>query len=340
MEQINVLVTYHFAPPQIEQMANISSRLNIIQREAKVFEDLADVVDQVDVMYVWRSHLLPQPEQSDQLQWVQLHSAGFDHLLEHPLFSETGIMFTTTSGVHATPIAEYTLAQMLAFAQRLPSMLEDKARKQWSDERYLRFMPRELRGSTLGLVGYGSIGREIARLAQAFGMRILAVKRDLRNLTLKRYSPGTHIGDPDGSIPDRIYPTEALHSFLAECDFVVITVPLTADTYHLMDEQAFAAMRSDAVLINISRGKVVDEVALIDALKNEQIGGAALDVFEHEPLDTENPLWTQPQVILSPHISGITPQYAERAAAIFIENLERYVRGEPLINLVDRESQY
>lgn len=337
MEMVNVLVTMPFAAPLLEKLANVSPRLNIIQHEARTAEDLPPTIKEVDVLYTFQA--LPLPEQAPRLRWVQLHYAGVDHLLEHPLFAKEDVLFTSTSGIHTIVIAEYVLALILAFAHHLPKMFADKASATWPQDRWARYVSRELRGATLGIVGYGSIGREVARLAQAFGMRVLAVKRDLRNLEDEGYClPGT--GDPHAEIPERIYPIEALHSFLRECDYVVLSLPLTAETHHLINAAALAAMKPTAILINVARGGLVDEKALITALEKGTIAGAGLDVYAVEPLPPDSPLWKMPNVILSPHVAGFTTHYDERATDLFAENLRRFLAEEPLLNLVDRSRGY
>lgn len=340
METINVLVTMPFPESLMSKLATVSPRLNVMQREAKVAEDYSDITGEIDVLYAsWRAETLPNPGEAPRLRWVQLHSAGIDQILEHPVYTESQIMITTTSGIHAIPMAEYTMAQVLAFAHHLPSMFEDKANATWPHGRWDRYVPGELRGATIGIVGYGSIGREIARLAQAFGMRVLAMKRNVRSVTDEAYSlPG--LGDPEGDIPERIYPPEALRSFVSECDYVVLTTPLTPSTYHMIDAAALVAMKPGAVLINIARGDVVDEQALAAALEKGTIAGAALDVFSTEPLTPDSPLWKLTNTIISPHVSGFTPQYDERATDLFAENLRRFIAGESLLNLVDREHGY
>jgi phosphoglycerate dehydrogenase-like enzyme len=338
MEPINVLIAHPFPAELLEKLANVSPRLKIAQYDPDA-EDTADRIEEAQVYYT--SGYLPLPEDAPNLKWVQLHSAGFDGVHAQPLYTDTGIIFTSTSGIHAVNMAEYTLAQMLAFSHRLPQMFEDKEAARWvdNDNKWERFVPTELRGQTLGIVGYGSIGREIARLSQAFGMTILAVKRDLRSLEDRSFAlPDT--GDPEATIPDRIYPPEALKSFLGECDFVVVTVPLTAKTRRMIDTAALAAMKPGSIFINIARGDVVDEPALIKALESGHLGGAALDVFSHEPLPGDSPLWQMPNVIISPHIAGATPYYDDRATDLFAENLSRFVAGEKLINAVDRALDY
>jgi phosphoglycerate dehydrogenase-like enzyme len=248
-------------------------------------------------------------------------------------------MFTTTSGIHAIQMAEYVFAMILALAHRVTQMVEDQSAVKWPEDRWGRYVPNELFGSVLGIVGYGSIGRQIARLADAFGMRVLATKRNTRSLHHDGFSiPDT--GDPEAEIPERIYPPEALHSFLAECDYVVITTPLTGQTHHLIDESALGAMKPKAILVNVSRGDVVDEDALAKAIQGNKIGGAALDVYSQEPLSPDSPLWKLPNVLLSPHVSGFSAHYDRRAVDVFAENLRRFLNEEPLLNLVERGRGY
>lgn len=338
MESMNVLITRSFTDAQTEKLRNVSPRLSIISHEVDSADDYTGLLDEVEVLYALRA--LPRPEDAPKLRWVQLHSAGADRVLNQPLYTDTDIAFTTTSGIHAINMAEYTMAQILSYAHHLPEMFEDKQNAIWAEERWERYLPGELRGATLGIVGYGSIGREIARQAQAFGMTVLATKSNLRDLSNDDTFrvPGT--GDPDAEIPDRIYPVQALHSLLKESDYVVLTVPLTEKTRHMIDADALAAMKPSAVLVNVARGSVVDEAALVNALQQGAIRAAALDVFEEEPLPEDSTLWHLPNVTLSPHISGLTPYYDERATDLFAENLRRFLVGEPLLNVVNRSRGY
>ncbi|MFQ5923274.1 MAG: D-2-hydroxyacid dehydrogenase, partial [Anaerolineales bacterium] len=195
------------------------------------------------------------------------------------------------------------------------------------------------RGSTVGLVGYGNIGREIARLCQGFGAQVLATKRDLKVLDM-----GGHVleglGDAQAEIPERLYPPQALPSMASECDFLILTVPLTPETRGMVNAKVFQSMKSTAYLIDVSRGGVVDQGALVEALKEGEIAGAALDVYPVEPLPESSPLWELPNVILSPHVAGTSGQYLARAADLFAENLRRYVANEPLINRYDPRLGY
>jgi phosphoglycerate dehydrogenase-like enzyme len=225
-------------------------------------------------------------------------------------------------------MGEYTLMMMLALAHRLPNAFRMMQAQTWSEDRNGLFMPSELRGATLGLVGYGWIGKEIARLAQAFGMRVLAYRRSL---------PSSGASE-DGSAGDsavEFVQREHLHLLLGQSDYVVLVVPITPETRGLIDRAALAQMKPTACLINIGRGAVVDEAALIDALRAGRLAGAALDVFEREPLPDDSPLWSLDNVILTPHIAGQTPNYEARAADLFAQNIRRFIAGEPLINQVD-----
>ncbi|MCB8941224.1 MAG: D-2-hydroxyacid dehydrogenase [Ardenticatenaceae bacterium] len=281
---------------------------------------------------------VPPLTKAPNLQWVQTHYAGVDSLESSELW-HSDLLITTASGVHAANMAQYALTQILAWAHRVPNWFAYKQTKTWAKNRWDTFVPQELRGKTLGILGYGSIGRELARLAKPFGLKILVTKQDARQLNDTGFAfPGQ--GDPNGDLPDRIYPSEATRSMLAECDFVVITLPLTERTRHLIDEEMLKAMKPAAFLVNIGRGAIVNEADLVRGLKKGWLAGAGLDVFEEEPLPEDSPLWQLENVLLTPHISGFTPHYDDRATDIFAENLRRYLAGEPLLNQVNRAIGY
>jgi phosphoglycerate dehydrogenase-like enzyme len=235
-------------------------------------------------------------------------------------------------------MAEYVLMMLLAFSHRMPRMLYHQSRAEWPSQRWRKFVPQELRGGTLGVVGYGRVGQEIGRLAHAFGMRVLGLRRGETDrgggYQLPELAGLPHTG------PDRLFTPQQLTEMLSECDFVVLTVPYTSVTHHLVDEAALRAMKATAVLINVARGPVVDEAALVRALRQEWIAGAALDVFEQEPLPADSPLWGMSNVLISPHVAGFTPHYDERATALFAQNLHLYLAGEQLLNVVERRREY
>ncbi len=335
-----VLITAPIEPHWIERLQGISADLQIKQWSTRSDGTVPDDVWQdVEILYSSFATRLPSPAQAPRLRWVQLYSAGPDAILDAPLF-KTPVIFTTTSGVHAINIAEYVFTVVLAWFHRLPRILEWQQRGQWpsNSERSSLFVPEELQGKTIGIVGYGSIGRQAARLASAFGMRILAMQRGTDHRDHGFQFPDT--GDPQGILPDRYFTPEQLYDMLGESDVVLIAVPLTAQTRGMFDTRAFEAMKPSAFLVNIARGDICDEAALICALEERQIAGAALDVFHQEPLPSDSPLWHLPNVFASPHISGTTPHYNARAATIFEENLRCYLAGQSLFNVVDKTQGY
>jgi phosphoglycerate dehydrogenase-like enzyme len=228
---------------------------------------------------------------------------------------------------------------MLALGHHMPDIFKNQNRTEWPHNRSERFGPLELRGSTVGIVGYGSIGREIARLLHPFGVTVLATKRDVMHPEDSGYT-AEGLGDPKGNRFTRLYPAQALKSMLKQCDFVVVCVPYTDETHNMIREDELAAMKQGSYLINIGRGGVVDQVALLDVLQDHHLAGAALDVFSEEPLPSNNPLWRIPNVIITPHIGGISDFYKDRAAVLFSENLKRYLEGLPLYNYFDSERGY
>ena len=339
MKTVEVLNTLRFSDELLDQMRAVSPRLHIHQRTCHNADEVgAALADHPEAEILYSFHL-PQDalEIAPQMRWLQLHSAGINHILDHPImYGEVAI--TTVSGIHATPIAEYVFASLLAHRWLVPTWTECQREARWPSGRWSLYARPELRDSTLGIVGYGSIGREVGRLGRAFGMRVLALRRSSGRA--KEGYATEHTGDGDGSIPERFFAPDELHEMLSECDYVVVALPLTPDTKHLIGEAELRAMKSSAYLVNIARGPIVDEQALIRALGEGGIAGAGLDVFEREPLPDDSPLWSMDNVLISPHVAGFTPRYDERAAALFAENLERYLSSQPLLNLVDKTRGY
>jgi len=335
-DTIRVIVAMNFSDDIMAQLRAVSPRYHIERHFPNVPES---AIAEAEVLYTLG--YFPDPARAPRLRWIQTHSAGIDHAASQPIMQAEDVDITTSSGIHATPMAEYCLMMMLAFAYKLPLMLRLQGRAEWPDKQHKAFAPRELRGLTVGIVGYGSVGRELARLADGVGMTVLAAKRDLKHPELPedKYQEAG-IGDPTGEIPARLYPPEALASMAAECDFLVLIAPLTGDTRHLVGEDVLNTMKKTAVLINVARGSVVDEKALISALAAGKIAGAALDVFEEEPLSATSPLWQMENVIISPHIAGNSSRYHEKAAALFAENLQRYIEKRPLLNRLERKRGY
>lgn len=336
---IHVLCAENLADRHVDQLRDVSPRLAI--HIAKDKEDIASALTpETEVLLA--SRIAFDLSQAPNLRWVQLFSAGVDHLRDTPIWT-TDITLTSANGVHAVQIAEYVLAMMLAHGHHLPHMYRLQLQRTWaSDEQRKSLETSELRDATLGILGYGAIGREVARLATAFGMRVLATSRMAGTSERPRFDGWTPAGtgDADGSLPERYYSLDDLHSLLQECDVVVLALPLSDRTHHVIGSAELEAMQSDALLINIGRGALIDQEALIEALQAGKIGGAALDVTDPEPLPEDHPLWSLENVILTPHISGGSPRYTDRVVDLFAANLQRYLAGETLINEVSRERGY
>ena len=338
MGQILVLSLLKFNADQLDKLRAVSPAVEVLQLTDATFDDLPETVrKRLEVLYGW-GELVENAHRFPQLRWLQTHSAGIDLLLDKPIW-QSDVLISSMSGIHSIQVAEHALAMILAFRTKLPTMLRYQNRAEWAKNRWDVFAGPELRGSTLGIVGYGAIGRELARQGQALGMRVLAVNRSGRRQAFRGFSePKT--GDPEATIPASVYPANRLLEMLPACDHVVALSPLTPDTYHLFDERAFAAMKPSAFFFNLARGGLVDEPALITALRQGQIAGAGLDVFEREPLPADNPLWSLDNALISPHVSGFSPSYDDRASTVFAENLRRYLAGEPLLNQVERGRGY
>ena len=335
-----VLITAPMGEHWLERLQGLSPDLQIVQWPTRSIEAVRHVLwQEVEILFTSFATPLPLPEQAPRLHWVQLYSAGPDRILDHPLV-QTPVIFTTTSGIHAINMAEHVLTMTLAWFHRLPRLLAYQQRGQWPApaERLSLFVPEELRGKTIGIVGYGSVGRQVARLATTLGMRVLAMHRSTDHRDYGFQFPD--IGDPEGTLPSRYYALDQLHSMLSESEVIVIAVPLTPRTRNLFDDSAFQAMKPTAFLVNVARGEVCNETALVHALEEKRIAGAALDVFHQEPLPPDHPLWHLPNVFISPHIAGLSSLYDERAAMFFEENLRRYLVGEPLYNIVDKVQGY
>lgn len=337
MKEVVVLSTMRFTDELLDKLRAVSPRLVVKQRDCHSAEEVEQALEErVGILYTF--YLPVDLSRAPKLKWVQMHAAGVDHLLDHPIM-KNDILLTTASGIHATTIAEYVFASILAFNRRMPRMLYYQSRREWPKGRWNLFARPELRDSTLGIVGYGSIGREVGRIACCLGMRVVASKRSVSQMRDVGYvAQGT--GDREGTLSDEVFPPERLSEMLSLCDYVVIAVPLTPETKKLIGEAELQAMKPNAYLVNISRGDTVDEAALIKALQEGWIAGAGLDVFEEEPLPSDSPLYGLENVILSPHVAGFTLRYDERASDLFAENLRRYLAGEPLLNLVDKAKGY
>jgi phosphoglycerate dehydrogenase-like enzyme len=332
---VNVLVTMPFSDAQLARLRAVSPRLAVTRADAAT-------ADYRDTHVLYAGQPPRDLARAPSLAWVQVHMAGVNTLVDHPLYTDTRLPITTTSGVHATAVAEYALTALLALAHRVPRMVEWRARGGWppDEDRWALFVPSEVRGATLGIIGYGSIGRELARMAVgALAMTVLACKRDPSQRADTGYAlPGT--GDPDGRLPAAWFSPDRLAEMLGRSDAVVMAAPLTRETERMIDARALAAMKPSAYFVNVGRGASVDEAALADALRARRIAGAAVDVFAQEPPPSGHPLYALDNVIVSPHVSGFLPSYDDKCTDLFAENLRRFLAGAPLLNLIDRAKGY
>lgn len=261
--------------------------------------------------------------QAPQLRWFQAWHAGADWVLRYPELIDQDMIITNMSGVHAIPISEHILSFLLAFGRGLPNQIHNQLKQQWRwPDRQLMF---ELAGKTMLLIGVGAIGTQTAKLASAFGMEVWGVRRH-PEITVEGVT--------------RMFGSESLAECLPAADFVVLTIPLTPETDGLIGAAEFRLMKQSAYLINVGRGGTIDQVALIRALQEGQIAGAGLDVTDPEPLPVESPLWSMENVIITAHYSGYTPNYTARAMTILLDNLTRYMAGQPLRNIVDKRLGY
>jgi len=335
---IEVLVIVPYPDTDMQALRELSSRLRITLMPAREIKDIPnDVWAKTNVLYT--DHLLPPPELVPELRWVQLHFAGVDFVSNTQLLQTPEVIITTLSGAAAPQMAEYALTMLLALSHRLPELHAGQERTEWPRDRWERYRPVELRTSTVGIVGYGSIGRELARLLRALGSTVLATKRDVMHPADSGYMiPG--LGDPGGDMFHRLYPSQAVKSMFKECDFVVVGLPATPETRGLIGAEELAALKPSAYLVNIARGGIVDQSALITALQEKRLAGAALDVFTEEPLHANSPLWKMPNVIISPHIGGMSVNYNRRALDLFTENIKRYLTGSLLLNRYDVKKGY
>ncbi|WP_407562854.1 D-2-hydroxyacid dehydrogenase [Streptomyces sp. 184] len=332
-DMVDICVTLDFDDAWLAEVAAVSPEVHVHKHLAASADDLPpDLLARTDVLYTGTA--LPTRAQAPRLRWVQLDTSGCDHVVGTDLWA-SGTPLTTIGGVSPRPLAEYVLMMILAHAHHLPETIRLQQDARWPDfpHRWNRLMPRMLPGATVGVVGYGRIGREIGRLAAAFGMNVVGLRRGGPRA-------GERYGEEAAGDPAALVGPEGLYDLLAASDYVVLTVPYTDGTRDLLDAAAFAKMKHGAMLINAARGGVVDETALLDALRSGQVGRAALDVFAEEPLPPSHPLWKEPNVLVTPHIAGFAPGYHEQVKALFTENVRRFLAGSPLVNLVDRKAGY
>ncbi|HLL79243.1 MAG TPA: D-2-hydroxyacid dehydrogenase [Ktedonobacteraceae bacterium] len=322
--RVNIVSAFRFSPESQQLLSDAAGGpITCVTTDEELTNNLAEA--EVLCAYSVPQHVR---DLAPHLRWLQFPGAGVDSLRKTGLLEPTSpIIITSASGIHASTIAEYVFGSMLMFNWNWPQMVRLQDQHIWARSAgWYNLGRRELIDATLGIVGVGNIGRRIAQIGHAFGMRTLGMRRSASDER-----------DPD---IDAFFPRERLHELLSQSDYVVLAVPLTPDTEKLIGEAELRAMRHSAYLVNIARGHVVDEAALIRALREGWIAGAGLDVTETEPLPSESPLYSMPNVILTPHLSGNSVYYGERLAKLFAENIRRYRAGAALLNRYDAKRGY
>ncbi|KAI6351466.1 hypothetical protein MCOR25_009923 [Pyricularia grisea] len=350
-----MLVPAPFLPPP-EYLEHLSRRFPGLEifTHAREWADGSAPVPSADGGWRWEDitilitgSALPDKEQAVKLQYVQLLSAGANHILKHPLFAETDITFCTANGVHGPQISEWIVGTLLSFEHHLPPLWDQQKESLWDRKDAYQKVTDSV-GRRLGVLGYGSIGRQTARLCKALGMDVHAYTLHPRNTAESRRDtsyapPGT--GDPEGLFPSKWFSggsKEDLHQFLSSgLDVLVISTPLTDKTTHLLGAEEFEILSQRGTFVsNIARGPIIDTDALLDALDTGKIRGAALDVTDPEPLPKDHALWKAKNVMITPHVSAASSSYGKRILSILDGNLERLSQGKTLMNRVSRKDGY
>ena len=272
-----------------------------------------------------RTHAEDLPDIAPRVRWIQATSAGIGATMTRYRYTERmpHCTFTTASGVHAIPLAEFCMMAMLAHSRNLPLMLQDQAARRWE-----RFAATDLADRTLGIIGMGTIGTELARRAAHSGMNVLGVKRRTDGITAWEL------------FLQALFTPAQLDAFLPRLDYLVLAAPETPATRRLLGARELQRLRRGAYIINVARGGLIDETALVEALRTGHLAGAALDVFETEPLPATSPLWSMPGVIISPHSASTSDRENARITELFCDNLDRFLRGAPLVNVYDAARGY
>jgi phosphoglycerate dehydrogenase-like enzyme len=312
----------------------------------------ASIWKDVTILFTFSS-LPDNPADAPNLQLIQLSSAGSNHLQKHPIYTDTDITIATSSGIHGPQIAEWVVMTALVQSHHYNQLHDLQKAHKWGKTGITDDVHkvRDMVGRRLGVLGYGSIGRQVGRVAKALGMDVVAYTATPKDTAEKKKDsgfivPGT--GDPNGEIPSAWYggldPESRRHFLAQDIDWLLVSVPLTKDTLHFLSEPEFKALSQDGkkpgFITNIARGPIIDQPMLIEALKDGTVAGAALDVTDPEPLPEDSELWDLPNVTVTPHISGASEAYFERSFLVLETNLSRRQKGESLVNVVRRERGY
>lgn len=341
-----VLITTYIEPEQVERIRAVDDRLDVqfapelipapryaadhsgapFSRTDEEEVRWRRMLSGADVLYDFdRALAADLPELAPQVQWIQATSAGIGQFVKRMKYAERmpHTVLTTASGVHARPLGEFCALSILAFARDLPTMMRQQREKRWE-----RFAGTDLEGKTALIFGLGAVGLGAARLVGGLGLETIGVKRTVRE------------DDPARGAVDELHSGPALPELLPRADFLILAAPHTPETEHVIGKAELALLKPGAVIINVGRGELIDERAMIRALESGELGGAALDVFEEEPLPQDSPLWTMPNVLISPHSASTSDRENERIVDLFCENLRRFLAGEDLLNVLNAERLY
>ena len=342
----NVLIASYLEPEHVERIRSVDERLNVMyepellrppryaadhkgrdvprspQQEARWLQLLekADILFDLD-----QTHRQDLPEVAPNVRWLQFTSAGIGQFVKQMGYDVRmpDTVFTTARGVHAKPLAEFCLLTMLMFNKGLLRMLQEKERKHWE-----RYAGTDLHGRTMVIVGVGAVGQEVARVGQALGMTVIGIKRHTENV------------EPASLNLDELHPPDRLQAALRRAEYLILITPHTPATSNMIGADELALLPQGAVLINIGRGALVDEPAMIQALRSGHLRAAGLDVFAKEPLPPESPLWNMPNVLISPHSASTSDRENGRLTDLFCENLRRFLGDEPMLNVLDVDRLY
>ena len=314
---MKILINTEITSEHRQQIEAVSEQLHIIeaQNSAEALRNIGDT----DVVFGGFNRTLF--ENAKQLKWVQVLSAGVDGLL-FPEFVQSDVVLTSAKGFVGPHLADQAWALILGLLRGIGRSVRERT---WDNRMSIRLATWELSERTLGIVGLGGTGIDVARRAQGFDMRVIAVDPE----TVEAHS-----------FVHEVWQMDRFHELLAQSDVVAICAPLTPETHGMFNDAAFQAMQSHALLVNVTRGKIIDGPALLRALNNGSIGGAGLDVTPEEPLPTDSPLWDMPNVIITPHVAGGSPIRLDRTVGLFCDNLERTLVGKPLLSVIDKEKGY
>jgi glyoxylate/hydroxypyruvate reductase len=339
MESVTVTFASYLEPEHVRRIAAVDPRLDVrydpellapprfaadhtgrpdYRRTPEQERRFLAHVAQADVLYdVDRPLAARLPELAPRLKWIQFTSSGVGPFILQNGLNRPGMLLTNAAGIHAVPLAEHVLLSLLYFRKDVPARLRDQRAHVWE-----RYAGRELRGSTVLVVGLGAVGREVARTCRANGLRVIGMRR-------------RPVADPASLDADAVVPPDRLLEVLPDVDAVVLIAPHTPETEGMFGAEAFAALKPGAVFINVARGQLVDEPALLAALQSGRLGGAALDVAAVEPLPTASPLWDLPNVLITAHSASTVDKENGRLTDLFCDNLRRFLDGAPLRNLLE-----